>query len=82
MASRQTTQFAELYFRLGFSQKDILSCLAWNHGVIISRRTLQRWLKKRNLYRRKKKSDLLEIGGTGEFGAIPPVAVDAFEMLS
>ena len=61
MDPRQTAQFAELYFWLGFSQKDILSCLAWNHGVIISRRTLQRWLKKRNLYRRKGKSDLSDI---------------------
>ncbi len=42
------------YFRLGFSNKEILCLLAHQHGVIISKRTLQRLCRKLNLFRRKK----------------------------
>ncbi len=41
------------YFRLGFSNKEILCLLAHQNGVIISKRTLQRLCRKRNLFRRK-----------------------------
>ncbi len=41
------------YFRLGFSNKEILCLLAHQHGVIISKRTLQRLCRKLNLFRRK-----------------------------
>ncbi len=37
------------YFRLGFSNKEILCLLAHQHGVIISKRTLQRLCRKLNL---------------------------------
>ncbi len=39
------------YFRLGFSNKEILCLLAHQHGVIISKRTLQRLCRKLNLFR-------------------------------
>ncbi len=41
------------YFRLGFSNKEILCLLAHQHWVIISKRTLQRLCRKLNLFRRK-----------------------------
>ena len=41
------------YFELGLLQKDILSTLAKEHGIIISRRTLQRMLKMMKLCRRQ-----------------------------
>ncbi len=49
------------YFRLGFSNKDILCLLAHQHGVIISKRTLQRLCRKLNLFRRKNQTDMEEI---------------------
>ncbi len=49
------------YFRLGFSNKEILCLLAHQHGVIISKRTLQRLCKKLNLFRRKNQTDIEEI---------------------
>jgi hypothetical protein len=42
-----------MYFDLGLQQKDIVFCLARNHGIIISERHLRRLLKDLNLYRRK-----------------------------
>ncbi len=41
------------YFRLGFSNKELLCLLAHQHRVIISKRTLQRLCRKLNLFRRK-----------------------------
>ncbi len=41
------------YFRLGFSNKEILCLLAHQNAVIISKRTLQRLCRKLNLFRRK-----------------------------
>ncbi len=43
------------YFRLGFNNKEIICLLAHQHGVIISKRTLQR------LFRRKNLTDIEEI---------------------
>ncbi len=49
------------YFRLGFSNKEILCLLAHQDGVIISKRTLQRLCRKLNLFRRKNQTDIEEI---------------------
>ncbi len=49
------------YFRLGFSNKEILCLLAHQHGVIISIRTLQRLCRKIYLFRRKNQTDIEEI---------------------
>ncbi len=49
------------YFRLGFSNKEILCLLAHQHGVIIGKRTLQRLCRKLNLFRRKNQTDIEEI---------------------
>ncbi len=46
------------YFRLGFSNKEMLCLLAHQHGVIISKRTLQRLCRKLNLFRRKNQTDI------------------------
>lgn len=43
----------EQYFRLGFSQKEILSFLSLRHNIKISHRSLKRMLRRRGLYRRK-----------------------------
>ncbi len=54
------------YFRLGFSNKEILCLLAHQHGVIISKRTLQRLCRKLNLFRRKNQTDIEEIACFGD----------------
>ena len=45
----ETMEFIRVYFTLGFSQKEILRCLAMNHGVIISSRHLRRVLRQHGL---------------------------------
>ncbi len=49
------------YFGLGFSNKEILCLLAHQHGVIISKRTLQRLCGKMYLFRRTNQTDIEEI---------------------
>ncbi|KAK1154813.1 hypothetical protein AOXY_G27781 [Acipenser oxyrinchus oxyrinchus] len=49
------------YFRLGLSHKHILECLAHLDGIIVSIRTLKRYMKRAKLFRRKNKSDVLEV---------------------
>ncbi len=49
------------YFRLGFSNKEILCLLAHQHAVIISKRTLQRLCRKLNLFRRTNQTDIEEM---------------------
>lgn len=50
-----------VYFRLGLSYEDILCILAHNHGIVLSLRTLKRILRAHGLYRRKFKSDILQV---------------------
>ncbi|XP_046569551.1 uncharacterized protein LOC124277874 [Haliotis rubra] len=50
-----------LYFHLGLSNKEILQCLAHQHHIIISLRTLMRVMKRRNLFRRKHFSDIVDL---------------------
>ena len=54
-------EIIKLYFQLRFSQKEILMCLAMNHGIVISQRHLRRLLRKYKLYRRKEYSDILRV---------------------
>ena len=56
-----TEKAINIYFDLGLSYKDILSCLAYNEGIIMSRSTLKRKLKRQNLSRRKNKTNILEV---------------------
>ena len=49
------------YFNLGLQYKDILTCLAHNHGMIVSYRHLKRLLKGQGLYRKKYFSPLITI---------------------
>ncbi|KAL3852330.1 hypothetical protein ACJMK2_015987 [Sinanodonta woodiana] len=49
------------YFRLNVSQKYMLELLAYKHQIVISRRTLQRKLKNIELYRKKNKTDLIQV---------------------
>ena len=50
-----------IYFHLGLSQREILTCLRALDDVDLSLRILQRLLKSAKLYRRKFKSDILEV---------------------
>jgi hypothetical protein len=50
-----------IYFRLGLSQSEILAAIANNHGIVISKRTLKRVLSKHGLFRKKNKSDILDV---------------------
>jgi hypothetical protein len=49
------------YFKLGLKYSEIIKCLEELHGYIIGIRTLKRITKKFGLYRRKYKSDILQI---------------------
>ncbi|XP_035985476.1 uncharacterized protein LOC118558974 [Fundulus heteroclitus] len=50
-----------LYFRLSFTNKEILGMLAHSHQTIISVRTLKRICKRLGLFRRKNQSNLEEV---------------------
>ena len=54
-------ELVSVYYQFGFQQKEILFCLAQRHGIILSSRTLKRVLKRHRLYRKKHRSDLLEV---------------------
>ena len=49
------------YFRMGMNHKDILLFLAQRHGIVISQRHLKRILARQGLYRRKYKSDVVDV---------------------
>lgn len=49
------------YFKLGFSNKEILEALALFHGHVLSIRTLKRRTKEEGLFRRKCHSDLFNV---------------------
>lgn len=53
--------FIRLYFRLSFSNKEILAILAHSNHTIISVRTLKRICRRLGLFRRKNQSDLEEV---------------------
>ncbi|KAK3099017.1 hypothetical protein FSP39_025318 [Pinctada imbricata] len=53
--------FIRLYFELGLSQSEILSCLAFLDGVVISKSTLKRTLKRLRLARRKNYSEISDV---------------------
>ncbi|KAL3866617.1 hypothetical protein ACJMK2_043901 [Sinanodonta woodiana] len=55
------TAFIKLYFYLGLSNSKILCCLAVNHRIVISMRTLKRRLTALRLYRRKYPSNILNV---------------------
>jgi hypothetical protein len=49
------------YFKLGLKYNEILQCMDLLHGHVFSLRTLKRITQKMGLYRRKYKSDILDI---------------------
>ncbi|XP_030585163.1 uncharacterized protein LOC115780219 [Archocentrus centrarchus] len=49
------------YFQRGFTNDEILALLAESHGIIISKRTLERILHKNRLWRRKNKTEVEEV---------------------
>uniref|UniRef100_A0A3B1K095 Zmp:0000000984 n=1 Tax=Astyanax mexicanus TaxID=7994 RepID=A0A3B1K095_ASTMX len=55
------TELIQFYFALGLNHKEILLSLSGIDGISLSIRTLRRILKSLRLYRRKNKSDLLDI---------------------
>ena len=60
MADRDS--LIELYFNVGFRQRDIKFTLFKNHGIVLSDRHLRRILKRLGLYRRKYTSHVLDVG--------------------
>lgn len=54
-------EYIKLYFRLSFSNKEILAILAHNNQIVISVRTLKRICRRLGLFRRKNQSDLDEV---------------------
>lgn len=59
MADRE--DLFKIYFQMGLNNNEILYCLAGNHGIVISLRTLKRIAKKCGMYRRKHFSDILDV---------------------
>jgi len=57
----ERTELIKFYFGLGFTQKEILMCLAVNHGIVVSERHLRRLLRKQGLFRRKMQSDVFTV---------------------
>ena len=51
----------EGYFRRGFTQSEIRTLLDEEHGIEISLRTLQRTLARNQLWRRRNKTDVVEV---------------------
>lgn len=49
------------YFQRGFTNDEILALLAESHGIFLSKRTLERILNKKQLWRRKNKTDVAEV---------------------
>jgi hypothetical protein len=57
----QRDRLVQCYFRFGLSNKEILESLAQLHGIVISKRTLQRITTKLSLFRRKEQTNLLDV---------------------
>ena len=47
-------ELVKLYFKIGFSNKEVISVLAHKHSVAVRIRTLKRLCRKLCLFRRKK----------------------------
>ncbi|XP_062422189.1 uncharacterized protein LOC134102881 [Pungitius pungitius] len=54
-------QYIEDYFKRGFTTDEILQLLSSLHGIVLSKRTLERILNKKQLWRRKNKTDVAEV---------------------
>lgn len=54
-------ELAEKYFRNGHMTNEILHLLVDSHGLNLSKRTLERILCKKGLWRRKNKTDVVEV---------------------
>ena len=63
---RDMERFVKLFFRIGFTNKDILNVLAHQHHIII------RICKKLHLLRRNNQADLEEVAASVE-GEMDPV---------
>lgn len=57
---RAVEHFVELYFSIGFTNKEILNLLAHQHHIVISIRTLERICKKMHLFRGKNQSQIYD----------------------
>lgn len=54
-------EYIEDYFKRGFTIDEILHLLAYSHGILLSKRTLERILNKKQLWRRKNKTAVAEV---------------------
>ena len=54
-------EYIEDFFKRGFTTDEILTLLAESHGIVLSKRTLERILSKKQLWRRKNKTDVAEL---------------------
>ena len=54
-------EYIEDFFKRGFTTDEILTLLAESHGIVLSKRTLERILSKKQLWRRKNKTDVAEV---------------------
>lgn len=54
-------EYIEQHFKLGFTTNEIFDLLAVSHGIILSKRTFERILNLRKLWRRKNKTDVADV---------------------
>ncbi len=66
-------RFIRRYFRLGFNYDEIIASLAFNHDIFISKRNLNRKLRKLDLYRRKHHTDIIDVACfiEGQLSTVP-----------
>lgn len=53
-------EYAEEHFKRSFTTDEILHLLAVSHGIVLSKRTLEKILNKKKLWRRRNKTDVVE----------------------
>ncbi|KAF7664486.1 hypothetical protein LDENG_00175330 [Lucifuga dentata] len=63
-------ELVQLYFRIGFSNKEVLSLLAHKHSLVISIRTLKRLCQRLRLFRRKNHTNLEELAAFLQTGML------------
>lgn len=54
-------EYIEQHFKRGFTTNEIFDLLAVSHGIILSKRTFERILNLRKLWRRKNKTDVADV---------------------
>ena len=61
MADLNVENLVRSYLSLGFHHREILHCLAYLNGITLSLRSLEILLRRYGLYRKKNRSDIMDV---------------------